>query len=106
MDVCIFAVYDTKAKTYLPPFFSLNEATAVRAFAQVVNDPSLDFYRSPEDYTLFHIGRFDDAEGMLIPTQMPMMVCTALMVLQPVEKKSGFDRNMADAAGLTPKENK
>lgn len=63
MVVKIFAVYDSKAKAFLQPFFSVNSATAIRSFESAANDERHDFSKYAGDFSLFEIGYFDDAEG-------------------------------------------
>jgi len=60
-----FAVYDNKAKAFATPFFQASVPLAVRAFGAAANDRSLLIAQYPEDYTLFHIGTFDDEIGQL-----------------------------------------
>lgn len=56
----IFTVYDSKAEVYTLPFFLSNQQMAQRTFKNWINDPQHTFGRNPEDYTLFHIGEYDD----------------------------------------------
>lgn len=57
----VFAIYDSKANAYLPPFFLPTVAMAVRVFSDCVNSDSHQFGLHPQDYTLFHLGIWDDA---------------------------------------------
>lgn len=63
MNLECFAVWDSKAMAYLPPFFMPNAAMALRVFTDCVNDPAHQWGRHPEDYTLFFVGRFDTLLG-------------------------------------------
>lgn len=56
----IFTIYDSKADAYLPPFFLHQKAMAIRAFTDSVNNPESSISLHPADYTLFHLGEFDD----------------------------------------------
>lgn len=56
----MFTVYDSKAEAYLPPFFMAARGAAVRSFSDTCNDPTHAFNQHPEDYTLFHLGQYDD----------------------------------------------
>lgn len=60
-----FAIFDAKARAYLPPFFLPEQGMAVRAFADCANDLRHNFGKHPEDYFLFQIGEYDDSSGML-----------------------------------------
>lgn len=59
MKHSIHAVYDEKAKAYLPPFFLPNAAMAVRVFSDCVFSDDHQFGKHPGDYTLFCLGTFD-----------------------------------------------
>ena len=65
----IFSVYDTIAKAWLPPFYYHNEGLAIRTFADCVNSEQHQFGANPSDYTLFHIGEWDDHDGKITPTE-------------------------------------
>lgn len=74
----IFAVYDSKAGAFLQPFFERNSLTATRAFAQVANTPDHAFNRHPADFTLFHIGTWDEFTGTIEPSNAKSALGTAL----------------------------
>lgn len=56
----IFTVYDTKAQAYLPPFILPRAEMAKRIFSDCINSDDHQFGKHPEDYTLFHLGNWDD----------------------------------------------
>lgn len=62
----VFSVYDSKAKGWLPPFYAVNSAVAVRMFERSVNDQSTDFHRFAADYTLFCVGEWNENDGDLL----------------------------------------
>lgn len=71
MKLNIYTVYDEKAQAYLQPFFTQAHGLARRMFSDSINDPNHHFNRHAADYTLFHIGTYDDADAQLdahIPT--------------------------------------
>lgn len=65
MKFLIFSVYDDKAKTFLPPFFLLNNAVAVRAFGDCVNTPGHAWNMNPADYSLFRVGVWHSDTGVV-----------------------------------------
>lgn len=67
MKMIIFSVYDSKAQSFLPPFFMQNDGMAVRIFSECANDKEHQFGRFSSDFTLFAIGEFDDATGIISP---------------------------------------
>ncbi len=66
MIMKIFSVYDSKAEAYLPPFFFASTGQAVRAFADNCNEENSMLCKHPEDYTLFELGTWDDANAMVL----------------------------------------
>lgn len=56
----MMAVYDHKALAHLPPFFSATVAVAVRGVTGAANTPGHQIHTNPEDYTLYHLGTYDD----------------------------------------------
>ena len=60
-----YSVYDSKAEAFLPPFFAVTDGLAVRMFQQAANDQEHRFGMWSDDYTLFHIGKWDDHTGTL-----------------------------------------
>ncbi len=59
----VFSIYDSKAESFLQPFFCPNRAVAVRSFTTAAQDARSDFHRYAGDYTLFEIGDFDLEKG-------------------------------------------
>lgn len=59
----VFSIYDAAAQAYLPPFILPQVGMAKRIFREAINSDSHQFAKSPADYTLFHLGDFDDSSG-------------------------------------------
>ena len=60
MKTQLFAVYDSKAEIYEKPFHMQTVGQALRGFTDVINDKETPLGQHPEDYTLFHIGDYDN----------------------------------------------
>lgn len=73
----IFTIFDTKANAYLQPFFSINRDTARREFSKAVNGDG-QFNQFAEDYSLFHLGNFDQDEGTFELSEAPHHICNAI----------------------------
>ncbi len=71
MKLHIFAVYDSKAQAYLPPFFLPNTEVAKRVFQNASNDKGHAFGANVADYTLFHLGHFDDDNAKIVTKATP-----------------------------------
>lgn len=63
----IFAVYDAKVGVYGQMFVARTREEGQRIFGDVVNDPNTVINRHPEDFHLFEIATFDDANGTVLP---------------------------------------
>lgn len=55
----MFTVYDSKAETYLNPFYMKNKGEALRAWTETVNDNQSTMSKYPADFTLFLIGEYN-----------------------------------------------
>lgn len=68
----IAAVYDSKAKVYLPPVFCSNQQVAQRAFMGAANQRDHQIGANPADFSMFIIGTFDDdtAEIRMFPERI------------------------------------
>lgn len=78
----MFSVYDVKAQAYLQPFFASQKGEAIRSFTDAVNKSDHQFHRHAEDYSLFHVGQFDDNSGLVSPLTAPVPVISALECLK------------------------
>lgn len=65
MKVNIYAIYDSKAKAYLQPWFAPNSATAFRNIEKAMRNPQSPFVDFPADFNLFELGVFDDESGII-----------------------------------------
>ncbi len=63
MKLEVFSVYDSKAEAFIQPWYSQTLGTAIRSFETAVNKEGHDFQKFAGDYTLFHLGCFDQSEG-------------------------------------------
>lgn len=68
MILSVFSVFDAKAALFGIPFTEQRDAVAIRLFSDAVNDGSNEnnqWYKHPEDFSLFRIGSFDQESGRL-----------------------------------------
>jgi len=59
-----FAMYDSVARVYTPPFYMATSNVAIRAFALTANLPDSKVGLHPSDFTLYELGVFDDESGI------------------------------------------
>jgi len=58
----MFTVFDSKTLAYLSPFYEQSVGGAVRSFNDTCQIEDHPFHKYPEDFTLFHIGEFNNAD--------------------------------------------
>lgn len=75
MKMEIFSIFDIKAEMYSRPYFALTHGEAIRTFVDAVNTGDSPYNRHPDDYTLFHVGSFDDSLGELVASQIVNLGC-------------------------------
>jgi len=63
----VFTVLDDKAAAFLSPFFMPTIAVALRSFGSECRNPESNFAKFPEDYSLYHIGEYDEQSGSITP---------------------------------------
>jgi hypothetical protein len=77
----MYAIFDRCSGVYDRPFPSRADAEALRSFSQIANDSSHPIGQSPEDFTLFNIGTYDDNDGDLSGSA-PVKVANGAEVLE------------------------
>lgn len=65
MNTKIFSIYDAASQAYMMPFFSPQNASAIRAVVSQLKDPNSMLALNPADFTLFCVGSFDDQTGLI-----------------------------------------
>ena len=78
MKLEIYAVHDTIAQAFLSPFFMQNEGLATRDFIDAANRPESRIYNHPQDFTLYHIGYWDDNSAEFELNHTPRRIANAL----------------------------
>lgn len=77
MKVQIFAIHDAKAKAYNQPYFLHTVDMGIRSFTDAVINTESQFHHHPLDYSLFHIGTYDDETSIITSNCPPIMLTTA-----------------------------
>lgn len=68
MKLEIFAIFDTAAAAFLPPWTVPTRAMALRHLGELPeSQPQHQFVRHAEQYTLFCLGSFDSTSGIITP---------------------------------------
>lgn len=77
----LYAINDRKSEYWSPRIFQ-NERVAVRDFANMVNFGESDnvIHNYPDDFSLYHLGSYDSAEGVISPLKKPKFIIDASAV--------------------------
>lgn len=78
MVLKVFAVYDSKASAYLPPFMMHTQGQAIRAFSDTVNAKDSILSKHPEDYTLFEVATFEETTAVYVNHEAKLSLGLAL----------------------------
>lgn len=81
----LFAIRDSKADGFMPPFCAVTRGLAVRMFSDVMVDPQGQFAKHPADYSLHEIGVFDTDTALIVVSNGPEYVIGGLDVLKSGE---------------------
>lgn len=65
MKMQMFVIYDSKAEVYNKPFYQLNDACALRTARDLRSTPNNEINNNPEDYSMFHLGEYDDSNAQI-----------------------------------------
>jgi len=78
MQTNVFSVFDSKAGSYAQPFYSPTIGSAIRAFIGAISDPNTMLSKHPSDFSLMHLGSFDDDTGLFTNLQVPLNLGVAI----------------------------
>jgi len=71
----IYTLKDEKRDTFHQPFFLADETTAYRAIINLKNDPNSELKLFPDQFTLYHLGTYDEETGTIKPSRKPLSNC-------------------------------
>ena len=74
MIVNVYSMRDLKSE-FMAPTFSTNDAVAMRNFESAVEQSHDVLFTHRNDFQLFRIGSFDTEKGLLIPEDLPVLIC-------------------------------
>ena len=75
----MFSIYDTVAEVFNKPFTEVNNASAIRAFTE-----SLDQVKHKTDYALYRVGEFDEQSGVIKPEETPSKIYTGFDIKEEI----------------------
>lgn len=63
----LYTILDTKAEWWGLPFYSKNDAVAMRTVFNAMRSAESEYGAHPEDFILYRIGAFDQDRGIITP---------------------------------------
>lgn len=84
----MFAIFDKKALAFMMPFCMQNNMLAIRAFSDLATTSDHPINKHPEDYSLYYVGEFDDANGQ-VGVVDPVSIFTGLDALRVHAQSKG-----------------
>jgi len=92
----IYAVHDIKAEAYLQPFFAGTDGLAIRMFQAAANDQDHQFWKYAEDYSLYHIGEWDESTGVVhAAAKTPLGSALQYREANTMEPQGSMDQQIA-----------
>jgi len=106
MTLNLYTVFDEKAAAYLQPFFAPTDGVAIRNFTAAIADTEHSFARHAEDYTLWLVGTFDQADGSLetgglVHIAYAHHIKAAMLQTEEIARRnngSGFEETLSESA--------
>lgn len=77
MKLNIFSIYDEKAKAHNTPFFQAHIGQAIRHFQDLSTNTETTINKHPSDYSLYHVGTWDDNNATLTTLTPPKFLSKA-----------------------------
>lgn len=65
MAKMLFQVYDSKTKSYDMPFAAMSYGEVERIFYETVKHGKSTIAKYPNDFTIFHIGMYNEENGII-----------------------------------------
>lgn len=85
-----YTIYDSKSLQYHSPWFASTDGAATRSMADLVNDQNTSLGRHPRDYSLWHVGTWDDNKGQFYPQTPPLHIVDGIALVSGNEQGALF----------------
>lgn len=89
--VNVFTVRDEALKAFNSPVFFPTVDAARRSFGDAVGKDE-NFKNHPADFSLFHLGVYDDESARIDQFDIPVRIATATDYVQPIMEKPANDQ--------------
>lgn len=94
----VYSIFDDKAQVFNLPFYCSNDAMAIRAFADAINNSGRLESRFPEDFHLYCLGEFNDDKGVFECGNTPVFLANGISLVRLVSPEERVDTVMSGSA--------
>lgn len=92
----MYSVFDAASQTFGLPFCAITDGLALRSFAEAVNDPSSTLHKYPDQFTLFHVGEFDDSNAFTSIPSTPRSLGLAIEWVKPSANPAPYGHSQVE----------
>lgn len=85
MIVHMYSIYDKVTGAFMHPFYARSRGEAIRSFSDAANDEKSQLSRHVNDYSLYIVGEFDDASGVITPVAVDRVINAREVVMREVK---------------------
>lgn len=82
MELKIYSIRDSKGELYNQPFYQKTHGEAERTFRELTNDEKSMVSKYPDDFDLYFLGSFNDANGTFEVLDTPQHIVKAISLKQ------------------------
>lgn len=90
MNLKMYAIRDSKAEAFHPPFYKGTHGEAERDFRNLINDSQSQPSKYPEDFDLYYVGEWDRLSGKVQPLDTPQHIIKGVQLkengVEPMKK--------------------
>lgn len=76
----VVSVRDVAVESFSPPFTVVSLGLAIRMFGDECGKADSPMFAHPEDFSLYHVGSFDEVSGRLISLDNPTQISRGVEV--------------------------
>ena len=69
----VYCILDSVLDAFEPPFVAYHDAAASRTFRNLLEDENSPYFRNKSDYSLWRVGEFNTAEGIISSSPVRLM---------------------------------
>lgn len=77
MKINMYAIKDRQLDAFMLPFPAQTNGAAIRSFGNHTKEEGHPVAQHPDDYSLYHLGDYDDQVGKMTSLETPVKIAEA-----------------------------